>query len=176
MREELVLQFWIRNIVTQDWRGGRCALNNIIPLQSNVTKAVEKVMPKLRRKLLSMSYRVPVQDASLLDVTIRCKKEVTLEKIMKDFRQVEQQEMKNLMQIIQEPLVSSDIIGNRASCVIDATASQQIDSNTVRLVAWFDNEMAFAKRTTEMIVEVYKKMQMQLSAMKSAKRKRDKSH
>ena len=127
----------------KDWRGGRAASYNIIPSSTGAAKAVGEVIPELKGKLTGMSYRVPTLDVSVVDLTVRLKKPTTYEKIVDAVKKASKNEMAGIVGITDEPVVSSDFIGDPRTCIFDVTAGIMISPTFVKLVAWYDNEWGY---------------------------------
>ena len=131
----------------KDWRGGRAGCGNIIPSSTGAAKAVGVVIPELNGKLTGMSLRVPTLDVSVVDLTVRLKKETTYEDICKAIKKASEGELKGIMGYTDEPLVSSDFIGSRFGSVFDEGAGIMLSPTFVKLVAWYDNEMSYSTQT-----------------------------
>ena len=127
----------------KDWRGGRAASYNIIPSSTGAAKAVGEVYPKVKGKLTGMSYRVPTLNVSVVDLTCRLKKETTYEEIVKVIKKASENEMKGILGWTDEPVVSSDFIGDPRTSIFDVEAGIMISPTFVKLVAWYDNEWGY---------------------------------
>ena len=135
----------------KDWRGGRSALTNIIPASTGAALAVTRCLPAVQGKLTGMALRVPVLDVSVVDLTVRLSKETSYEEICSVIEKDAEGKMKGIVQIVDEDLVSSDFIGNTASCVVDKKAGMALNSRFYKLLAWYDNEMGYTHRVVELI-------------------------
>ncbi|HRS54601.1 MAG TPA: type I glyceraldehyde-3-phosphate dehydrogenase [Bacteroidales bacterium] len=137
----------------KDLRRARAAAANIIPTSTGVAKAVIKIFPHLKGKLAGSAIRVPVADGSLSDLIITLKKSVTKEEINQEFKKAADSYLKGILQYTEEPIVSSDIIGNTASSIFDATLTDILGEkmNLVKIVAWYDNEAGYSYRLVELI-------------------------
>ena len=124
----------------KDWRGGRTAAANIIPSSTGAAKAVGKVIPALNGKLTGMSMRVPTKNVSVVDLTVRLEKGASYDDIKKAVKAAAAGPYKGIVEYSEDALVSSDLNGNPASCIFDATAGIALNANFVKLVAWYDNE------------------------------------
>lgn len=139
----------------KDWRAGRAAGVNIIPSTTGASEAVVKVLPELDGKIAGMAFRVPVEDVSVIDFTMKLSRPMNN---MRDlFQRIEQiqndpnHEMHGVIGVTNEPLVSSDFICEERSCVLDAQACMQVNPTFVKLVAWYDNEWGYACKMAEMM-------------------------
>lgn len=140
----------------KDWRGGRAASINIIPSSTGAAKAVGEVIPEMKGKLTGMSFRVPTVNVSVVDLTCRLKKPATMEKILEAFKIAEQGELKGIVGICDKPLVSSDFIGDSRTSIFDVNASIMLNSNFVKLVAWYDNEWGYSCKLVDLVEHICK--------------------
>ena len=138
----------------KDWRGGRAASYNIIPSSTGAAKAVGEVYPKVKGKLTGMSYRVPTLNVSVVDLTCRLKKETTYEEIVKVIKKASENEMKGILGWTDEPVVSSDFIGDPRTSIFDVEAGIMISPTFVKLVAWYDNEWGYSNKLVDLCVHV----------------------
>ncbi|ELP88926.1 glyceraldehyde-3-phosphate dehydrogenase, putative [Entamoeba invadens IP1] len=134
----------------KDWRAGRCAACNIIPATTGAAKAVGKVIPSLNGKLTGMSFRVGTPDVSCVDLTVRTENEVTIENINAAITKYAEGELKGIMGITQDLVVSSDIIHDDRSSVFDAAAII-LNPHFSKLIAWYDNEWGYSTRLVDLI-------------------------
>ncbi len=135
----------------KDWRGGRAATYNIIPSSTGAAKAVGVVIPELNGKLTGMSFRVPTLDVSVVDLTVRLTKPTTYEEICATIKKYSQGKLKDVVGYTEEPLVSSDFIGDEHGCIFDAQAGIMLNDKFVKLVAWYDNEWGYSTQTLRLI-------------------------
>ena len=138
----------------KDWRGGRAASYNIIPSSTGAAKAVGEVYPKVKGKLTGMSYRVPTLNVSVVDLTCRLKKETTYEEIVEVIKKASENEMKGILGWTDEPVVSSDFIGDPRTSIFDVEAGIMISPTFVKLVAWYDNEWGYSNKLVDLCVHV----------------------
>lgn len=141
----------------KDWRGGRAASYNIIPSSTGAAKAVGEVIPELKGKLTGMSYRVPTLDVSVVDLTVRLKKPTTYEKIVEAVKKASKNEMAGIVGVTEEPVVSSDFIGDARTCIFDVTAGIMISPTFVKLVAWYDNEWGYSNKLVDLCAYIMQK-------------------
>ena len=142
----------------KDWRGGRAATGNIIPSSTGAAKAVGKVIPALNGKLTGMSLRVPTLDVSIVDLTCKLEKETTYDEIIAALEKAAKGELKGIMDITKEPLVSSDFIGNKHPCIVDASAGIMLNPTFVKLMAWYDNEYGYTNNMINLVSLVASKL------------------
>ena len=142
----------------KDWRGGRAASYNIIPSSTGAAKAVGKVIPELDGKLTGMSLRVPTLDVSIVDLTCTLNTPTTYEEIVKECERASQEELKGIMGVSKQPLVSSDFIGESRTCMFDAPAGIMLNPTFVKLFAWYDNEYGYTVNMMRLVEYVANKM------------------
>jgi len=137
----------------KDWRRGRAAAASIVPTSTGAAKASTKIFPHLKNNLGGAGIRVPVPDGSLTDLTCTLRKSATIEEINKAFKKAAESNLKGILQYTEDPIVSSDIIGNTHSAIFDASLTSVLgDKNKlVKVVAWYDNEMGYSSRLVELI-------------------------
>lgn len=138
----------------KDFRGGRGILNNIIPSSTGAAKAVGKIIPQLDGKLTGMAFRVPVNDVSVVDLTVKVKKTTSLENITQALQQASENTMKGILGVTDDPVVSTDFIGCSLSSIYDVNASIELNGNFFKLVSWYDNEWGYANRVCDMMQHV----------------------
>lgn len=136
----------------KDWRGGRAAAGNIIPSSTGAAKAVGKVIPELNGKLTGMAFRVPTLNVSVVDLTCRLEKPATYDEIKAAIKKAADGPMKGILAYTEEDLVSSDFIGESATCVFDAKAGISLNDNFVKLIAWYDNEWGYSCKVLDFIL------------------------
>ena len=141
----------------KDWRGGRGVLENIIPSSTGAAKAVGVVIPELNKKLTGMSLRVPTSDVSVVDLTVELNKPATYKEICDEMKAQSQGALKGILGYTEEKVVSTDFRGDARTSVFDADAGIAIDSNFIKVVAWYDNEWAYSCKVLEMARVVAKK-------------------
>jgi len=135
----------------KDWRGGRAAGGNIIPSSTGAAKAVTKVIPSLKGKLTGMAFRVPTLDVSVVDLTCRLEKETTYNDIKAVIKNASENELKGILGYVDEPLVSTDFVGDSRTCIFDAEAGIMLNPTFVKLVAWYDNEWGYSNKVLDLI-------------------------
>lgn len=133
----------------KDLRRARTAAQNIIPTTTGAAQAVALVLPELKGKLNGFSVRVPVATVSLVDVTFEVDRPTTAEEVNKFFKEASENELKGILGYTEEPLVSSDFIGDPRSSVVDGLSTMVID-NMVKVVSWYDNEWGYSERVIDL--------------------------
>jgi glyceraldehyde 3-phosphate dehydrogenase len=128
----------------KDFRGGRAANINIIPSSTGAAKAVGKVIPDLQGKLTGMAMRVPTANVSVVDLTCRLEKGASYDDIKAAMKKAADGPMKGFLCYTEEPLVSTDFIGDSHSSIFDADAGIPLNDNFVKVVAWYDNEWGYS--------------------------------
>ena len=134
-----------------DLRRARTAAANIIPTSTGAARAVGKIMPELAGKLDGCSMRVPVPDGSVVDLVAMVSKDVTKESLNAAFKAAAAGGMKGILEYTEDPIVSSDIIGQAASSIFDAKATMVMGTRMVKLVSWYDNEWGYSNRVVELM-------------------------
>jgi len=136
---------------SKDWRAGRAASSNIIPAATGAAKAVGKCYPPLMGKLTGMAVRVPVIDVSMVDVTCTLETPTTYEAIKAEVKLASETYAKGIVGYTEEPVVSSDFIGETRSTVFDASAGIMLTPTFVKLISWYDNEWGYSTRLCDLI-------------------------
>ena len=135
----------------KDWRGGRAATGNIIPSSTGAAKAVGKVIPELNGKLTGMSMRVPTLDVSVVDLTAKLAKPASYEEICKAMKAASEGELKGVLGYTDEPVVSSDFLGDPRTSIFDAEAGIALTDTFVKVVSWYDNECGYSNKMVDLI-------------------------
>jgi len=148
----------VLDLAHKDLRRARAAALNIIPTTTGAARAIGNVIPELKGKLDGIAFRVPVPTVSVLDLICEVEKKTTKEEVNYVLKKASQTErLKGILGVEDAPLVSSDYIGNSYSAIVDALSTMVID-NLVKVVAWYDNEWAYACRLAEFAEFVGKKL------------------
>ncbi len=133
-----------------DLRRARAAALNIIPTSTGAAKAVGLVLPHLAGKLNGNSLRVPTPTGSATDFVVTLKKNTTVEEVNAAFKKAAETNLKGVLEYSEDPLVSSDIIGNPHSCIFDAETTM-VQGNVVKIMGWYDNEAGYSNRVADLI-------------------------
>lgn len=139
----------IQDAPHKDLRRARAAAINIIPTTTGAAKAVGLVLPHLQGKLDGGAMRVPVPTGSLTDLVVEVKKETTTEEVLALFKAAAEGPMKGILQYLDEPLVSSDIVGNKHSSIFDVDQTK-VMGKLVKVVSWYDNEAGYSARLADL--------------------------
>lgn len=142
----------------KDWRRARAAALSIIPTTTGAAEAVTLVIPELKGKLTGISLRVPTPVVSVTDFVAELKQQVTAEEVNNAFRMAAQGKMKGILDVCDEPLVSTDFRGNNHSSIIDALSTLVIEGTMVKVLAWYDNEWGYSRRLLDLAVYMGEKM------------------
>lgn len=136
---------------SKDWRGGRGAYQNIIPSSTGAAKAVTKVIPELKGKLTGMSFRVPVANVSVVDLTVRLEKPASYDDIKKAMKLASEGELKGVLGYTEDDVVSTDFIGDDHASIFDAKAGISLNDNFVKVVSWYDNEWGYSNALAKFV-------------------------
>ena len=135
----------------KDWRGGRGAYQNIIPSSTGAAKAVGLVLPELKGKLTGMSFRVPVADVSVVDLTVRLDKPATYEQVKAAMKEASEGELKGILGYTEEDVVSQDFLGDARTSIFDAKAGIALNDKFVKVVSWYDNEWGYSNKLIDLV-------------------------
>jgi glyceraldehyde 3-phosphate dehydrogenase len=135
----------------KDFRRSRHATMNIIPTETGAARAIGRVIPELAGKLDGMAMRVPVPDGSVVDLTVELDKGVTKEEVNEAVRKAAAGDLRGILQYQEDPVVSSDIIGNSHSSIFDPQLTQVMDGTLVKVISWYDNEWGYSSRVEDLI-------------------------
>ncbi len=148
-------QFTVDGPSKKDYRGGRSSLLNIIPSSTGAAKAVTKVIPSLEGKLTGMAFRIPTANVSVVDLTVRLKKDTSYEEIKKVMLQASKNELKGILGYCDEPVVSQDFIGDKRTSIFDASAGMQLNSNFFKIISWYDNECGYSNKLLDLAKHIH---------------------
>ncbi len=140
--------------IHSDIRRARAAAINIIPTSTGAAKAVGLVLPELNGKLTGISLRVPVPTGSVTDLVAVLGKNTTVEEVNAAMKKAADTFLTGIMQYTDEPIVSSDIVGNPYSSIFDSSWTQVIGGNLVKVLSWYDNEFGYSSRTADLIAKL----------------------
>ena len=142
----------LADVPHKDWRRSRAAAENVIPTTTGAARAVGKVLPELNGKLDGIAMRVPVPDGSVVDLVVRLNQDVTEERVKEAVRAAsETDKLTSILEYQEEPVVSTDIIGNSHSSIFDAPFTQVIDGSLVKTLNWYDNEWGYSNRVVDLM-------------------------
>jgi glyceraldehyde 3-phosphate dehydrogenase len=142
----------LADVPHKDLRRSRAATENIIPTTTGAAKAVGEVLPNLEGKLDGIAMRVPVPDGSTVDFVVELSKNVTVEEVNAAVKAAaESGPMVGILEYTEDPIVSTDIIGNPHSSIFDAAGTQVLGGNLVRVMSWYDNEWGYSNRVVDLI-------------------------
>lgn len=135
----------------RDWRTGRSVFGNIIPSSTGAAKACALVIPSLKGKLTGMSFRVPTNDVSVVDLTVRLSTKTNYESLCAALKKASETSMKGIISYMTDEIVSTDLIGDPHTCIFDETAGIMLDDDFVKLIAWYDNEWGYSNKVVDLI-------------------------
>nr|WP_321245646.1 type I glyceraldehyde-3-phosphate dehydrogenase [uncultured Psychroserpens sp.] len=138
----------------KNYRMGRSAIMNIIPSSTGAAIAVGKVIPKLNGKLTGMAFRVPTADVSVVDLTVRTKKETSLEEIKAAFKKASEGSMKGVLGYTEDAVVSQDFVSDDRTSIFDAEACIELNSKFFKLISWYDNEFGYSNKLVDLAQKV----------------------
>ncbi|WP_423147078.1 type I glyceraldehyde-3-phosphate dehydrogenase [Rubrolithibacter danxiaensis] len=138
----------------KDWRGGRGAYQNIIPSSTGAAKAVALVIPALKGKLTGMSFRVPVPDVSVVDLTVRLEKPASYADIKNAMKEASEGELKGILGYTEDEVVSQDFLTDPRTSIFDAKAGIALNDNFVKVVSWYDNEWGYSNKIIDLVAHI----------------------
>ena len=143
----------ILDLPHKDLRRARAAALNIIPTSTGAAKALSEVIPELKGKLDGIALRVPVPDGSITDLACELDREVTREEVNAAFKAAAQGRMRGVLEYTEDPIVSSDVVGNPHTCIVDGEKTLVLGgkSSLVKVFAWYDNEWGFSVKMVDLL-------------------------
>jgi glyceraldehyde 3-phosphate dehydrogenase len=141
----------LADVPHKDLRRSRAATENIIPTTTGAAKAVGEVLPQLKGRLGGMAMRVPVPDGSTVDLVVELEKDVTVEEVNAAVKSAAEGPLAGIMEYTEDAIVSTDIIGNPRSSIFDASGTQVLGGNLVKVMSWYDNEWGYSNRVVDLI-------------------------
>jgi len=144
----------LADVPHSDFRRSRAANENIIPTTTGAARAVGKVLPALKGKLDGLAMRVPVPDGSTVDLVTEMSRSVTVEEVNEAMRSAAVTTLKGILEYCEDPIVSSDVIGNSHSSIFDATATRVVGGNFLKTLSWYDNEWGYSCRVVDLIERI----------------------
>ncbi|HEX3926854.1 MAG TPA: type I glyceraldehyde-3-phosphate dehydrogenase [Gemmatimonadales bacterium] len=148
----------ILDLPHKDLRRARAAALSIIPTSTGAAKATALVIPAVKGKIDGIALRVPTADVSLVDLTCVVEKTTSIDEVNAAFRAAAKAELKGVLFVSDEPLVSADYIGNQASSTVDALSTNVIEGTMIHVSSWYDNEMGYSARCVDMIRHIGKQL------------------
>merc|ERR1711933_464944 len=136
----------------KDWRGGRCASQNIIPSSTGAAKAVGKVIPGLNGKLTGMAFRVPTPDVSVVDLTVRTEKPCSADDMKAALKEASEGALKGILGYTDEKVVSQDFVHDARSSTVDGGACIALNDNFHKIISWYDNEWGYSNRLVDLAI------------------------
>jgi glyceraldehyde 3-phosphate dehydrogenase len=141
----------ILDLQHKDPRRARAAATNIIPTSTGAATAVGKVMPEMEGKLAAMALRVPVPDGSITDLAVTTERQVSVASVNEAFAKAAETSLQGILRYTEEPIVSSDIVGDPASCILDGLSTMVSGANMVKVLGWYDNEWGYSSRLVDLV-------------------------
>jgi glyceraldehyde 3-phosphate dehydrogenase len=141
----------------KDWRGGRGAAQNIIPSSTGAAKAVALVLPALKGKLTGMAFRVPTPDVSVVDLTFKTEKATSYQAICEAMQHAAAGPLAGILAYTNDAVVSTDFQGDAHSCIFDADAGMELNTNFFKVVGWYDNEWGYSNRAIDLMLSMARK-------------------
>lgn len=135
----------------KDWRVGRSVFNNIIPTSTGAAKAVGLVIPELKGKMTGISYRVPTQDVSVVDLNVVLSKPAKKEEILEEVKKASESYLKDVVEYVDDEVVSCDFIGDSIASIFDIRQAIQLNDRTFKFVSFYDNEWGYSVQILRMI-------------------------
>jgi len=141
----------INDLIHEDMRRARAAAVNIIPTTTGMSKAISEVIPDLKGRIEGVAFRVPVPTGSLIDCSIEVSRDVTKEEVNEALKKASEGSMKGVLGYTDEPIVSSDIVHDPHSSIIDSLLTNVVQKRVVKVVSWYDNEWGFSNRMADLM-------------------------
>jgi glyceraldehyde 3-phosphate dehydrogenase len=142
----------------KDLRRARACAQSIIPTSTGAAKALSLVLPQLKGKLHGLALRVPTPNVSLVDLVVDLEQDVTIDDVNNAFKKAAEGDLKGILDITYEPLVSIDFNTNSSSAIIDGLTTMVMGSNKVKVLAWYDNEWGYSNRVVDLTKYVAQEM------------------
>jgi glyceraldehyde 3-phosphate dehydrogenase len=141
----------LQDLPHKDLRRARAAADNIIPTSTGANRAVAEVLPELAGRFAGMAFRVPVQDVSVVDLSVELRKATTAEEINASLEEAAENGLRGILAVTREPLVSSDFLKDPHSSIVDAPLTLMLGDRSAKVVSWYDNEWGFSCRMVDLI-------------------------
>ncbi len=137
-----------------DLRRSRNAATNIVPTSTGAARAIGQVLPELNGKFDGLAMRVPVADGSVIDLTVELDTDVTVDEVNLVMKEAAENSLLGILEYCEDPIVSSDIVGNSHSSIFDPALTQVLDKRLVKVISWYDNEWGYSSRIEELIARL----------------------
>ena len=144
----------LADVPHKDFRRARAAARNLIPTTTGAARAVGKVLPQLQGKLDGHAVRVPVPDGSVVDLVCQLKREASAAEVNRRMKEAAAGSLRQVLEYCEDPIVSSDIIGNPHSSIFDALSTQMVGPRELRVLSWYDNEWGYSHRVVDLAVRL----------------------
>jgi len=144
----------ILDLPHKDLRRARAAAQNLIPTSTGAARAIGEVLPELKGRLDGVSVRAPIMDGSLVDLVVKVKSSTSAAEVNAAMQKAANGPLKGILEYSTDPLVSSDVIGNRHSSIFDSLSTNVMNGDLVKLFAWYDNEWGFSNRVVDALVKM----------------------
>jgi glyceraldehyde 3-phosphate dehydrogenase len=144
----------LADVPHKDFRRARAAARNLIPTTTGAARAVGKVLPQLQGKLDGHAVRVPVPDGSVVDLVCQLKRETSAAEVNRRMKEAAAGSLRQVLEYCEDPIVSSDIIGNPHSSIFDALSTQMVGPRELRVLSWYDNEWGYSHRVVDLAVRL----------------------
>ncbi len=137
-----------------DLRRSRNAATNIVPTSTGAARAIGQVLPELNGKFDGLAMRVPVADGSVIDLTVELDTDVTVDEVNLVMKEAAENSLVGILEYCEDPIVSSDIVGNSHSSIFDPALTQVMDKRLVKVISWYDNEWGYSSRIEQLIARL----------------------
>jgi glyceraldehyde 3-phosphate dehydrogenase len=148
----------LADVAHKDFRRSRAAARNLIPTTTGAARTVGKVLPQLQGKLDGLAVRVPVPDGSVVDLVVELAREASAEQVNGAMKAASRGPLARVLEYCEDPIVSSDIIGNAHSSIFDALSTRRLGPRQIRLLAWYDNEWGYSHRVVDLAARLAEMM------------------
>ena len=139
----------------KDFRRARSAAQSIIPTSTGASKALGEIIPELKGKLEGLAFRVPTPNVSLIDLVFYSNNKLSIDKINDSFKNASKKELKNILEVTDEKLVSIDFNHNQSSAIVDLSLTNVVGEKMGKVSAWYDNEWGFATRMCDLVKYIH---------------------
>jgi glyceraldehyde 3-phosphate dehydrogenase len=144
----------LQDMPHRDLRRARAAAINLIPASTGAAKAIGLVIPELNGKLHGFAIRAPVPTGSVVDLTVEAGRETTVEEVNAALEQASKGPLEGILSYTEDPIVSTDIIKNQASSILDSSLTAVMDGTMVKVIAWYDNEWGYSNRVADLVQRI----------------------